>query len=157
MEQANKSFVILCVLFVIFGIPMCLVSSCALGWIGNTVKVAHDEFGAKAALDKYTYLKSIAAQLTSKKNNIIITSRNLKAWKEDNAKPISEWPRDERESFRQSEKELNGMKANYNNLAAEYNQLMSQFNWKFAFSNQLPYGADEVLPGQGEFATFEKE
>lgn len=145
MEKSNKSFVVLCVLCVVFGVPFCFIQLEILGWVGSTAKVVHDEFGAKAILEKYTYLKSIAAQLTSKKNNIIIASRALKTRKLDNPKPMSEWARDEREAYWQREAELIAMKSNYNNLVAEYNQLMSQLNWKFAYSNQLPHGADEVL------------
>jgi hypothetical protein len=92
------------------------------GWIGETAKVAQDEFGPKAALKKYETLKDMAAALTAKKKDLEVLDAQLESIRTANGnKPRSEWPRDERQNYQQREAELVGLKMSYNNLAAEYN------------------------------------
>jgi hypothetical protein len=150
--------IILCIGLLVVGLPFCLIASCTLDWFSEAATVAQNEFGPREALRKYTYLKAVASQLTAKKQSLDVLANSLKQFKLDYSnKPISDWPRVDKETYRQKQSEFEGLKLSYNNLVGEYDQLMSQFNWKFASSKSLPFGADEVLPGEGAFTTYLKE
>ena len=119
----------------------------AFGWFGEAAKVAQDEFGPRAMLDKYTLLKDMHAQLDKKKADIQIGELRL-AKMEEAYKGVArgQWPRDEREAYNQKEAELSGMKMSYNDLAAQYNAKMAEVHYRFANVGELPQGATETLP-----------
>lgn len=135
-------------------LPFCIVGGCALNFFGNGVATVSKEFSPAETLRKYTYLKSVAAQLTAKKQSIEILVASQNKFKEGFSKPIDQWPRDVREIWFQRETELAGLKMSFNTLAGEYNQLMSQFNWRFSKVGLLPHGAEQVLPGEGSFSQY---
>jgi hypothetical protein len=117
------------------------------GWFGEAAKVAQDEFGPRAMLDKYTLLKDMHAQLDKKKADIQVGEQRLTSMKEAYAGvPRGQWPRDEREAYNQKEAELAGMKLSYNDLAAQYNAKMAEVHYRFANVGELPQGATEPLP-----------
>jgi hypothetical protein len=125
------------------------------GWFSEAAQVAQEQFGPRAALEKYNYLKRTAASLAEKQNNIAMLQARLDTFKKDYGdRSKADWPRDERTAYNQAEAELTGVKLSYNTLAAEYNAMMASFNWSFAKAGQLPKGAEQVLPGEGAFAPF---
>ncbi|MBI4118685.1 MAG: hypothetical protein HY452_00270 [Parcubacteria group bacterium] len=118
-----------------------------LGWFGEAAKVAQEEFGPRAALEKYEWFKNAAAQLEKKQADITVYDGRLTAINEtykDLAR--QKWPREDREQHNVWASEVAGVKASYNSLAAEYNAQMAMFNWRFANVGELPKGADRPLP-----------
>lgn len=119
----------------------------SLGWFGEAAKVAQEEFGPRAMLNKYEWFKDAAAQLEKKQADITVYDGRLKAMNEtykDLAR--QKWPREDREQYNVWASEVAGVKASYNMLAAEYNAQMTKFNWRFANIGDLPKGADKPLP-----------
>jgi hypothetical protein len=128
----------------LFGI---IVLGSLLGWFNEGAKVAQEEFGPRAMLQKYEWFKDAAAQLEKKQADIAVYDSRLTGMKEAYTGVVkSAWPRDEREQFNIWVSELAGVKASYNSLAAEYNAQMAKFNWRFANKGDLPKGAENPLP-----------
>lgn len=126
----------------------------SFGWIGETAKVAQEEFGPKAMLEKYEWFKDAAAQLEKKQADITVYAGRMTAMNEtykDLAR--QKWPREDREQFNVWASEVAGVRAGYNLLAAEYNAQMAKFNWRFANVGELPKGAESPLPR--EFKAYE--
>ncbi len=118
-----------------------------VGIIGETAQVAHDEFGPKAALEKYEHFKDVSAQLDAKVADIQVYESRVKALTEQySGVPRAQWTRDDRENYNQWTLEVAGIKASYNQLAAEYNADMAKFNYRFANQGDLPAGATKALP-----------
>jgi len=119
------------------------------GWFGEAARVARQEFGPKAVLQKYEWFKDAAAQLDKKRADIEVYGSRLKGMESDyDGVPRREWDRTDKEQMSIWQAELAGVKASYNSLAAEYNAQMSKFNWSFANAGELPAGATEVLPSE---------
>lgn len=119
----------------------------AFGWFGEAAKVAQDEFGPRAALDKYMWLKEAHAQLDKKRADIGVYESRMKAMEESYKDlPRQKWPREDREQYNVWSSEVAGVKASYNDLAAQYNAKMKEVNWRFANQGDLPQGATETLP-----------
>ena len=117
------------------------------GWFGETAQVAKEEFGPRAALQKYEWFKDAAAQLEKKQADITVYDSRLKAMDKTYEKlPRQNWPREDREQYNVWQSEVAGVKASFNTLAAEYNSQMAKFNWRFANAGDLPQGADKPLP-----------
>lgn len=136
------------VLIAIFAIIIIVsVIGYGLGWFGEVAKVAQEEFGPRAMLDKYEWFKDAAAQLEKKQADIMVYDGRMTAMNEtykDFAR--QKWPREDREQYNVWSSEVAGVKASYNTLAAEYNAQMAKFNWRFANVGELPKGADTPLP-----------
>ena len=134
-------------LLIIGGIVVLSILGFFFGLIGETAKLAKDEFGPKAMLAKYEWFKDAAAQLDKKKADIEVYRKRID--NQDQAytgKSRWEWPRDEREQRGIWESELAGVTASYNSLAAEYNSNHVKINWAFADIGSLPKGASTPLP-----------
>jgi len=142
MNQVWKVVFFVLAVFVVIGI-----FGYALGWFGEAAKVAQDEFGPRAILDKYMWFKDAAAQLEKKQADITVYDGRIKAMSES-YKDLArqKWPREDREQYNVWSSEVAGVKASYNTLAAEYNAQMAKFNWRFANVGELPKGADQPLP-----------
>ena len=119
----------------------------ALGWFSEAGQVAQEQFGPRAALEKYEWFKDVAAQLEKKQADIAVYEGRLnelaKAYQN---LPRQKWPREDREQYSTWSSEVAGIKASFNTLAAEYNAGMAKFNWSFANAGELPKGADKPLP-----------
>lgn len=140
-------------LFLMLGIVVAAIGY-PLGWFGEAARVAQDEFGPKAALAKYEWFKTAAAELDKKQADIKVYAGRMKALEEAYAgKSRSEWPREDREQWNVWSSEVAGVKASYNSLAAEYNAAMAKWNWRFTETGNLPAGAKEPLPR--EFKPYE--
>ena len=118
-----------------------------LGWFGEAAKVAQQEFGPSAMLQKYGWFKDAAAQLEKKQADIGVYASRMKAM-DETYKDLArqKWPREDREQYNVWVSEVAGVKASYNSLAADYNAQMAKFNWSFANIGELPKGADKPLP-----------
>lgn len=155
-ERAAEKGPLSLALKVIFGLVLvgAVISGISFGFglIGETAKVARDEFGPKAALAKYEWFKDVAAQLDQKLATIEVYKTRVK-----NAETrANKYPSDtNQEAVTQAETELDGLIASYNNLASSYNSEMSKVNWRFANVGELPPGADKPLPR--EYKPYIKE
>lgn len=118
-----------------------------LGWFGEAARVAKEEFGPRAMLEKYEWFKDVATQLEKKQADITVYSGRITAMDETyNDLARQKWPREDREQYNVWSSEVAGVKASYNSLAAEYNAQMAKFSWRFANVGELPKGADKPLP-----------
>jgi hypothetical protein len=126
----------------------------AFGWFGEAAKVAQDQYGPKALLEKYEWFKNAAAQLDKKRADIqVFEGRFAHMEKVYGDTPRPKWEREDKEQYNLWSNEVAGLKASYNGLAADYNAQMSKFNWRFANKGDLPAGTTEVLPR--EFAAYQ--
>lgn len=117
------------------------------GWFGEAAKVAQEEFGPRAMLEKYEWFKDAAANLEKKQADVAVYDGRLKAMDGTYKDlPRQKWPREDREQYNVWVSEVAGVKASYNQLAADYNSQMAKFNWAFANVGTLPKGADKPLP-----------
>jgi hypothetical protein len=119
----------------------------ALSWGSEGAKVAKDEFGPQALLEKYQWFKDSSANLDKKVADIhAYESRMEELTASYNGTPRSGWHRDDREQYNVWSSELVGIIASYNQQAADYNSQMAKFNWRFANVGDLPKGAEIPLP-----------
>ena len=146
-------FAIGCIGVILIALP---IVGCAAGWFGEANRVAREQVGPAALLKKYEWFKDQAAALDKSQADIGIYEARVKAIESAYVgKDRKDWPRDERESHRQAQAELVGMKANYNRLASEYNAAMAKENYRFANAGELPEGASKPLPR--EFRTYQEK
>jgi hypothetical protein len=118
-----------------------------LGWFTETAVVIKEEFGPRAALDKYSWFKDAAATLEKKRADITVYQSRLAALDTTyTGVSRTQWAREDREQYNVWQTEVAGVKASYNSLAAEYNAAMSKFHWQFAEAGRLPPGANDPLP-----------
>jgi len=102
------------------------------GLIGDATQVAHEEFGARPALEKYEWFKTAAKQLGAKRQDLNTYSTVLKSMENDyGSVPKADWPRDVRQEYSQRKSELAGLITAYNSLVAEYQTASAKFNWKY--------------------------
>ena len=116
------------------------------GWFGEAAAVAKEEFGPRAILKKYEWLKDASAQLDAKNANLsryAVKIDDLKADYEGVSR--REWDRVDKQTMSQWRSELDGIAGSYNGLAAEYNSAMAQFHKKFANIGDPPAGASEIM------------
>jgi len=118
-----------------------------LSWTGEGAKVAKNEFGPEALLEKYEWFKDASAQLDKKLADIQVYDSRMRSM-EESYKNIErqKWPREDREQYNVWSSEVAGTIASYNSLAAEYNAQMAKFNWRFTNVGDLPKGATITLP-----------
>jgi hypothetical protein len=150
-EKASERGPMAVVLKVIIGLlvvgSLVSVLGYGLGWFSEAAKVAQEEFGPRAMLEKYEWFKDAAAQLEKKQADIAVYGSRMTAMSETYKDlPRQKWPREDREQYNVWSSEVAGVKASYNSLAADYNAQMVKFNWRFANIGELPKGADKALP-----------
>lgn len=130
--------------------------SYAFGWCGETAKVAQDELGPRALLDKYSWLKEAHAQLEKKQADIKVYKGSLQNLIDQNKGiPRNKWAREDRDQYNMDSTVVAGVIASYNDLAASYNSKMAEVHWAFCNQGTLPKGADVPLPR--EFAPYATE
>jgi hypothetical protein len=118
-----------------------------LGLFNEGTQVAQEEFGPRAAIDKYNNLKSIRSSLEGKIYDMQTQANSIKALEAlNNGTPRNQWARSDLETYNIRTTDLNSIVMSYNSLASEYNWKMASINWAFADVGQLPKGADGVLP-----------
>lgn len=131
-------------LFALAIVACVLVAGCwALSYTGEAGRVAREEFGPRAMLQKYEWLKDAAAQLDKKRADIDVFSSQLAALE---LLPPESWDRIDKEQRMLLLQQLAGIKSSHNGLSAKYNAQMAKFNWRFAEAGRLPQGATDPLP-----------
>lgn len=152
-SSALKLAFVWIVILMVAGLGLRIVGG-ALGWFGQAVEVAQEQFGPRALLQKYEWFKDASAQLDKLNADIRVYEQRRKALADtyDGAARAA-WPRDDRQEWNLIASEVAGVKASYNGLAADYNAQMAKFNYAFTNAGQLPQGADRVLPR--EYRTYE--
>jgi len=121
----------------VFGAIVVLgVISYALGWFGEAASVAQDEFGPKAALEKYEWFKDQSARIEKSKADIMTFEERVKGIEKQYSgygKDMAKWPphiQVQYNSAKQTSRDdLTAIVSNYNNLVKEYNAASSKFNW----------------------------
>ncbi len=112
----------------------------------EAVDVAHEEYGARAAVRKYEWFKDTAAQLQKKMADIEVYKQRISVMEKDyEGTKRKDWDRTDKEQKNQWHNELAGVRASYNGLAAEYNSNMSKANFRYANVGDVPAGS-EALP-----------
>ena len=147
-KLTGKKIIIWGIVLIIVFFTLSVVSR-TVGWFGEAVQVASEEFGPREMLRKYEWFKDALAQIDKKVADINIYNSRLKNLK-DSYEGISrrEWDRTDKEEYNLCSAELTGVKASYNGLVSEYNSAMSKFNYRFANKGTLPAGATTPLPRQ---------
>jgi hypothetical protein len=134
-------------LWVLVVVTVLGVAASMLGVFGETAQVAREEFGPRAALQKYEWFKDAVSTLDEKKATLAAFEQrekeHLAAYE---GVPRVDWPRDARQQFSQWRTERSGIAAIYNSLAAEFNAAHAKINWRFADVGNLPKGQAEALP-----------
>jgi hypothetical protein len=120
----------------IFGVSIVVgLLGYAMGWFTETANVAKDEFGAKAALEKYEWFKDQYQRIEKTKADIATYEERVKSvdtqYSEYGNK--AKWPADIRIQYNHAKQiardDLTAIVSNYNNLVKEYNAASSKFNW----------------------------
>lgn len=108
-----------------------------LGWIGEGAGVVQDEFGAKAALEKYEWFidraeaikKADADIALYEQRRLDIENQYVTTYGADHTK----WPTSVQVQYNQAAStardDLLAIVSNRNGLAAEYNAQAEKFNW----------------------------
>jgi len=140
---------LLTVLGIVGGLTVMGLFSYACDITGEAKQVAREQFGPRAALRKYEWFKDTAYAIQALSANILNSKERLATYKKDNTGPIGTWPRDERESYRLTQTEVNGLIDKVNTMIGEYNSQADKFTWEM-------FNAEKDMPPL-HFNTFSKE
>jgi len=115
------------------------------GFIGESVDVAQETFGPRAAKEKYEWFKSAADNIQAKRANIDAQKAKINSIvKSYGEQKRRDWDRIDKENIAIWETELAGMVSAHNNLVAEYNSAAKKVTWNFARSNELPQSFQSI-------------
>jgi len=112
---------------VLIGIPM--------GWFGQAAEVAKDEFGPKAALEKYEWFIDQAKNIEKMSQDVVLFEERASQveTKFSSYGKKTEWTLDVRmlynEEIKQAQNDVLAVKSQRNGLVREYNAASSKFNW----------------------------
>jgi len=127
-----------------------------LGWFGEGAKVVKDEFGPKAALEKYEWFINQANSIKKMEADItIFESRvtNIKSEYSAYGSDLSKWPLDVRTQYNHSlqlaKDDLVAIVSQRNNLVKDYNSASEKFNWE-------PFKTRSDFPGK-EFVEYKSQ
>jgi len=106
------------------------------GWCGEAAQVAHDEFGPKAAMQKYGWFKEQAAAIKKMDQDVVMFEQRAKSVDEQYASygtDRAKWPLDVRTQYnherQQVRDDLIAVASQRNNLVKDYNAAGTKFNW----------------------------
>lgn len=109
----------------------------ALGWFGEAARVAQDEFGAQAALEKYEWFIDQAKAITKMDQDIAIFENRVSAVDSQYAsygKDRSKWSISIQAQYNQAKQQarddLTAVVSQRNGLVRGYNAASEKFNWK---------------------------
>lgn len=121
-------FVVIFVALTILGI--------SLNWFGEAVEVAQDEFGPKAALEKYEWFIDQAQDIEKMDRDVELFTHKLNQVDStylDYGKK-KDWDMTTRVTYnndkKQAQNDLLAVKSQRNGLVREYNAASDKFNWK---------------------------
>lgn len=107
------------------------------GWFGETAQVAQEEFGPRAALQKYEWFIDQANRIEKMDRDISLYDARVKSVDEQYAgygQDKTRWPLDIRTQYnsarQQARDDLVAVASQRNNLVREYNAASEKFNWK---------------------------
>ena len=132
------------------------VAGYIFGWFGESARVAKEEFGPKAALEKYEWfvdyaskIKKMEADISLFENRIINLKSEYGFYGENPAK----WPLDVRTQYNHSlqlaQDDLVAIISQRNSLVMEYNAASDKFTWE-------PFKKRDDFPGK-EFLEYKSE
>ncbi len=124
------------ILFVVAFSVVVGVIGYGFGWFGEAAVVAQQEFGPKAALEKYEWFIDQNARIKKMDQDIVMFEKRgssvdeqYKSYGDDRSK----WPPHIQVQFnrerQQAREDLIAVASQRNNLAREYNASSSKFNW----------------------------
>jgi len=125
-----------------------------LGWFGEAADVAREEYGPRAALQKYEWFVDQSAAIQKMDQDIAIYRQRLDDVKAQYADGyganMASWPPDVRMQYNhqasQARDDLTAVISQRNNLVREYNAASAKFNWKpFKSKTDLPAPSYDVL------------
>jgi hypothetical protein len=109
----------------------------ALGWFGEAAEVAQEEFGPRAALEKYEWFINQANGIEKMDQDIALFESRVKSVEEQYAgygSSMSEWPPHIQAQYnrerQQAREDLLAVASQRNNLVRDYNAQSEKFNWK---------------------------
>ena len=106
-----------------------------MGWFSEAASVAKDEFGAKAALEKYEWFKDQSARIEKASADILTFEQRVKSVDKQYAEygDKKNWSPDIRVQYNHAKEisrdDLVSVVSNFNNLVRDYNAQSSKFNW----------------------------
>jgi len=108
----------------------------ALGWFSDAAEVAKDEFGPKAAMEKYEWFINQATNIEKMDQDIVLYQQRVASVDSTYAaygKDKSTWPPDIRTTYNHEKQtakdDLLAIASQRNNLVKEYNAASQKFNW----------------------------
>lgn len=107
-----------------------------LGWWEETKKVAKEEFGPRAALDKYSWFIDQANRIEKMDQDLKIfetrvagIEKQYEAYGKDKSKWLPHITMQYNQAAQQSRDDLAALASQRNNLVREYNAASEKFNW----------------------------
>lgn len=136
-EGSFKSIAWKLVFFAIAVVVVVSVIGYGLGWFSEAARVAQEEFGPRAALQKYEWFINQAASIEKMDKDVVMFDGRVKSvdaqyktYGDDRAK----WPPHIAIQFnrerQQAREDLIAVASQRNNLVREYNSASEKFNWK---------------------------
>ncbi|MDP1690147.1 MAG: hypothetical protein Q8L52_03030 [bacterium] len=134
-ERAEKGpwslWVMLVIAFVVIS-----ATGYALGWFGEAAQVARDEFGPKAALEKYSWFIDQANRIEKMDQDLKIfegRAQKVQEQYQGYGKDMAKWPPHIQVQYNQAAQQvrddLAALASQRNNLVREYNAASEKFNW----------------------------
>ena len=115
------------------------IASYSLGWFSEAGKVAQEEFGPEASIEKYEWFEDCASTLEEKSHTINVYEHNIVDMDSMYAGiPRKDWDRLDKQQYNQWTMEITGIKASYNKVVKEYNAASAKFNWSLYNETDLP-------------------
>ena len=131
MSFGFKVFFAIVAFFVVVG-----VVGWGLGWFSEAGQVAQEQFGARAALQKYEWFIEQANRIKKSDQDVKMFEQRVAAVDEQYAsygKSQAKWPPDVRVQYnhekKQAREDLVAVASNRNGLVQEYNAQSEKFNW----------------------------
>lgn len=107
--------------------------------VDETLSVAREEYGARASLKKYVWMKAAYSQLMRKRADISIKEGQIKEIEDRYKGQLrSDWSTDDTRQQLILSQELGGLKSSYNDLAAQYDAASDSINWAFIPHREIP-------------------
>ncbi len=115
------------------------IFSHTMGWFNQAANVAQEEFGPRAALEKYEWFKNQAAAIKTAELSRDQFKNSLTKLENDqlNTKDIVSMQLMEGRIV-QARNDLAAFEANLKNLKEEYNAASAKFNWQMFKDNDVP-------------------
>ncbi len=121
--------------FFLFAIVAISTTGYFLGWFSEAGEVAQDEFGPKAALEKYEWFIDQSNMIEKMDQDVVLWQNKIDSTKSmyKSYGEMKNWPLDVRVTYNKEisleQDQLVAVKSQRNNLVREYNAASEKFNW----------------------------